>query len=608
VDAAGKGRRGWSLPANGGANLPAVNSGAYLTPGTKHMTSAPDEADLPRHQMPWDEGVAVPLPPEAGFTPQEHWAWARIIRGERADMRFFPKDNAAAQATGDDGPDDGAGGDPRDAGKWPEHRDLSAQFIYTILFCEPWSSACARSFVRIGCARFREELDWENETFDGEIELSGSLFEEDVIWRGLTVGKLFDLQRSCIEGVLRGDGLTVKGALFCRGGFHAKDDVRLLGARIGRDLSFTDARIEGALRADRLSIEGSLFCGQGFTIDGDIRLLGARFGGNADFEGARFEGALRADGCLVEGTCFLRNMKKLGATDLLGARILQNMHLSGSHIVGLIDLTGIEIQGELNLAQFVGNAPTWADEARLVLRNAKAGALACGLHAFRRGKSFVACDLAGFSYERIGGIGAGGAGSTLASAKGEDLRIWLQCCRPSDHFDPAPYRALASALEAAGRKDRAADVRNALGNYELVAKGTPLLQRVMLALSWLFIGYGERNHRAFIAFALLVLGAAGVGYWHELVWPSAATIAGWTDRQAWLDWGGFAFADAVPLITFDEAHKTFLADRFCGAEAKGVCDRTPAGLTAFYYFVKVAGFAILSYLAAGLSGLAQRGD
>jgi hypothetical protein len=179
------------------------------------------------------------------------------------------------------------------------------------------------------------------------------------------------------------------------------------------------------------------------------------------------------------------------------------------------------------------------------------------------------------------------------------LRAWLRRCRPKDHFDPAPYLALSSSLHEAGRKDRAADIRMALGDYELVAPGTPLQQRFLLLLSRIFIGYGERNHRAIIAFIVVVAGAAAMGYWQDLIWLPAETPAGRWDQQAWLDWMGFAFGDAVPILTFDEAHKTFLVDRFAPHSV-------PTGLTAFFYFVKIVGFIILSYLAAGLSGLAQR--
>jgi hypothetical protein len=131
----------------------------------------------------------------------------------------------------------------------------------------------------------------------------------------------------------------------------------------------------------------------------------------------------------------------------------------------------------------------------------------------------------------------------------------------------------------------------------------------MLLLSGIFIGYGERNHRALVWFGLLVIAAAAVGFWQDLEWLPAATPEGWTDWQAWRDWIGYGFGDAVPILTFDESHKTFLVDRFCGERVGEACTYSvPTGLTAFFYGVKVVGFVILSYLAAGLTGLAQRRD
>ena len=522
--------------------------------------------DDPKRQLPWGEAIAVELPPGAPFLPQERWAWARIIRGERADMRFFPKD-AAAQAAGANGDDDGGGDDPKAAEKWPGHRDLSALFLRTILFHEPWANARARPFVRIRCARFGEALDWENESFAGEIELSRSLFKRDVVWRGLTVGKLFDLQGSRLEGALRADGLVVEGDLFCREGFSAK---------------------------------------------GDIRLLGARVGGNAEFDGATLEGALRADRLVVEGGLFLRDIKKLNAANLFGAHVGQDLQLCGSTIEGRVALTGAEIKGELNLAQSHGGGPKWGEKAHLVLRNAKAGALAGGLDAFRRGKKdFVRCDLAGFAYARIGDLGAGATGSTLAQADSKQLRRWLQaCCPPKDGFEPGPHRTLAHALAAAGYPSKAADIRNELGNHELAARGVKFSRRLVLWLSSLLIGYGERNHRAFFLFMLLVSAAAMVGYWQDLISLPAASPAGWFDLRAWLDWAGFAFGNSIPLVVLDPAHATFLPDRFCIEPGELQCAQPdiPFGLVGFFYSAKIVGFIILSYLAAGLTGIAQRKD
>jgi hypothetical protein len=518
-------------------------------------------------QLPWQSEVAAPLPADGGFTPQEHWAWARIIRGLRADMRYFPVNDAEKQRRGDDGDDDGGGSDPEKPETWPAHRRLSAQFMHTILFCEPWASARARPFVRIACGRFPEELDWQNEQTNGELSFDKCRFDSQLNWISLRIGRFLHLNGSHVEGIFYGDSLVIDGTLFCGDGFSAKREFRLLGARIGGDM---------------------------------------------DFGGATLEGALSAAGVACEGYCYLREMKKLVSAGMQGASIGHDLQISKSAIEGDLDFTNAEIKGELNLAQYEGDEPVWGEKARLVLRNASAGALAGGLNAFRRGakrKDFVRCDLAGFTYGRIGGLGAGKSTSTLATAGAGELWAWLKRCRPADHFDPAPYLALARGLRDAGRKERAADIRMALGDYEFVARGTPWQQRVLLALSSLFIGYGERNHRALMWFVVLVLAGAEIGYWQDLVWAPAATPQGWTDSQAWLDWIGYAFGDAIPLLTFDEAHKTFLVDRFCGERIADVCTYgVPTGVTAFFYGVKVVGFIILSYLAAGLSGLAQRRD
>ena len=67
-------------------------------------------------------------------------------------------------------------------------------------------------------------------------------------------------------------------------------------------------------------------------------------------------------------------------------------------------------------------------------------------------------------------------------------------------------------------------------------------------------------------------------------------------------WPGFSFANAVPLITFDKAHETFLAAQFGKPDDPA---SVPVGIAWAFYAEKVLGFVILTYLAAGLSGLAR---
>ncbi|MGE3865708.1 MAG: hypothetical protein AB7G04_02220 [Hyphomonadaceae bacterium] len=559
-------------------------------------------------QRPWDSAVSAPLPPGV-FTPWEEWAWARIIRGDWANMSEYPGD---AFPVGSEewlkGRDDGGGYDLAQAANWPAHRSLSARFLRTILFHEPWASARDLPWLRIFLARFPEELDWSNAEIGGEINLQRCCFAERVNWIGLRADFVV-LTGSRFEKPLLMDSMKLQRNLVCDG-LYAMNEVRMIDAGALGTMNFGGAVLDGALRAEGLTTGGGIFFNENFHAKGEVRLIGGKIGGSLDCKGATFDSFLQADRLIVEGDFFLRDMVRLGAVMLPGARLAQDLYLSGSTTNGVINLTGAVIGGELNLGTTAGREPKWGTDARLILRNAKIGALAGGLAAFRRGRKndYLACELTGFSFERLGGLGAADAGSTLAGAAGNDLRAWLRTCRPKDHFDPGPYRALAKGLREAGRADRAADVLNALGNYELVARGTPLLKRLlMLPLSWLLIGYGQRNHRAFMWFVALILGAAVVGFSAQIAYgPPPA--GGWADKQAWFSWLGFSLGDAIPVVTLDKAHETFLVDHFCAAEKAGVCAEpaVPQGLTAFFYAVKILGFIILSYLAAGLSGLAQQ--
>ena len=67
-------------------------------------------------------------------------------------------------------------------------------------------------------------------------------------------------------------------------------------------------------------------------------------------------------------------------------------------------------------------------------------------------------------------------------------------------------------------------------------------------------------------------------------------------------WGWFSFGNAIPVLTLDEAHATFINDTFKAAHLT-----PPPWLKSFFYVQKLFGFAMLTYLAAGLSGMAGRG-
>ncbi|MGE4037947.1 MAG: hypothetical protein AB7F85_09400 [Hyphomonadaceae bacterium] len=666
-------------------------------------------------QRPWDTGVSVPLPDGVGFTDAERWAWAQIIRGDIADMRFST------------GQDDGAGSDANEEidgpdgvkvlKPWPASRKLSARFFDTILFQEPWASAKVRPWVRVYCAWIdeRERLNWahaqapdelallcsridaqpiwQGTRFAGSVSLSGARLQQGLLGDRLQVGGSLQCREGFTSGAdirllgahicgnlgmdgaqltsaLAADGIRIDGGLFCRDGFRARGEVRLLHARIqgsaefakcelnglsgdgmivGGNLGMDGAQLTSALAADGIRIDGGLFCRDGFRARGEVRLLHARIQGSAEFAkcelnglsgdgmivggnlfmqdnfkstgpvrlpsarvgavmtiiGAELEKGLTADGLHIEGSLLCRGGARVeDEVNLLGARINNNAQLRGN-FNGLVDLTGSEIAGELQFDQGGELPAVWGENARLVLRNVTCGALAGVISSFRRanhrGKRVlsVPVDMLGLAYNRIGGSQGyyGEAGKTLADAPVKELVALLQSDAPKKRvFTPQPYHQLADALATAGREEKAQRVRFALLEHERAAKGVPTPRKFALLLSRHLIGHGFENWRAALGFAALVLGTAAVGLAFEGR-PMVTSLAA-MDWRAMGDWGGYALGNAIPILELDPSHETFVKDRFGDAE--------PIWLKSILYSSKLLGFALLSYLAAGLTGFASR--
>lgn len=652
----------------------------------------------PRRQPPWpNETDAVPLPDGHPWTPQEHWAWARILRGYVAEMSRFagPREKFATFADWLNGADDGAGADAGDRDiednltPWPEHRILSGAFLRTVLFHEPWASAPVQPWLRVACAQFDERLGWAAETYAGELWFDRCRFLAGAAWTGLKVAGTLSLEGSHMakdlnadrletEGTLycdkltaRGDvrflgakiggvatfagarldaglladGLETRGDIFCRREFVCKGPTRLLGAKIGGDIGFTGATFQ-ELNADRIETAGSLFCNDGFVAHREVRMLGAKIKGTASFVGATLHEGLRADrieivgglfcregfqstgpvrvpgaivggdidfidatlldrlhapGIEARGYVLLREVKKFAGADFIGARIGRDVQISDSAILGVLDFTNARIDGELQTAQRENSSPDWGPKARLILRNAHVGALAGGAGSFpksARNAEVPAMDLTGFTYDRLGGLGAERAGS-LAKASVKELKAWLEAGHMRrGEFTPGPYRVLAAALVEAGQSREANHILYAMRALDARCEKS-WFRKVRLFFSDLFIGYGHKSWRAFAWFLALVIGYAGYGLFLERQTAFVPTPAG---LDTLLQWLGFSLGNAVPVVSLDKAHELFLAHAF----AKGEPLDMPARIAWAFYWQKILGFIVLSYLAAGVSGLAAR--
>ncbi len=140
---------------------------------------------------------------------------------------------------------------------------------------------------------------------------------------------------------LSADRLRVEGSLACSGGFRADGQISLNAARIGGQVSFNSAHLANpgqiALNANRLTTDSSMFCGEGFQVDGEMRLHSAHIGGQLSFEGAHLASpgqvALSADRLNVEDGLFCEGgFRADGEIRLAVARIGGELSLIGAHI------------------------------------------------------------------------------------------------------------------------------------------------------------------------------------------------------------------------------------------------------------------------------------
>jgi hypothetical protein len=565
---------------------------------------------------PWMKALPKELRLPAGvFTSQEEWAWERIARGEIADMAMFDPSADRNAADWWKGKPDGGEPDPSSPQTFTDHHILSERFLRTVIFHEPYASGGERLGVRIMHAWVKEHILWSDRSTLEGLWLSSCRFECDVCVQALRVPGLLSFQGSVIKGALNADGLETGGGLFCREGFTADGDIRLLGAKIGGDADFTNAKLSKVLNADRLETGGAFFC-TGSVVQGCVSMTGAKVGGELSFDKAILKANLIADRLEARGSVFLRNMSGMSDAMFIGARISGSVQLGGSIIHGNINLTNARIEDEvsltrtwtesaLELTQLPESKATWCEGAGLILRNASCGALAGSLAAFRRvreGKAerhhFPKLDLVGLHYENLGGLQAEQKDTLAGVEDVKELVALLEAGSDGATFTPGPYQQLARALRHMGHDERADEIMIAMKRHE---RACVSWARKPLSKFWLFLldgfsGFGYRNHRALGLFAVVVLlsWGGGLGLSGAVFTP---TSEGFDNVVRWF-W--FALGNATPLITLDDAHRTFLSEQF-GAES----NRVPLSVASAFYAAKIFGFVILSYYVASITGLAN---
>ncbi len=255
--------------------------------------------------------------------------------------------------------------------------------------------------------------------------------------------RTINLQGS-FAGPITADGLRAKGDVNLRNGFRARGEVRLLGADIGGDLSCSGGSFDcahdkkgnpvgkgRALLADRLRSSGGVFLRNGFRARGEVRLSGADIGGDLACSGGSFDCARDRKGNPVGKGCAL--------------------NADGATVRGTLYLCGAAFEG----GQACGT-PAPSRGGVLDLAGARVGYLhdqASGTAGWL-GKTYPpGLLLADFRYEAIHSQAPLDARRRLAWLALHDKTAagYLPERERAGHFDPQPYRQLASVLRRQGR-------------------------------------------------------------------------------------------------------------------------------------------------------------
>ncbi|MCZ4611136.1 oxidoreductase [Streptomyces sp. Lzd4kr] len=437
------------------------------------------------------------------LTSPERALWDAFPEGRRVDLR----------------PDTPAEDQVADGGQWGPERTVRAAVLCALLLGANSGQPGAVAQLRLTGARIRGRLDLAGAQIAHPLWLEACWFEEAVNLLGASTQTLV-FTGSRIPGI-EADSARIEGNFSLRhcvveGGAPTPFN------RLSTALSLTDARISGALLlngahliapggwalpAGGLAMEGGIFCRNGFTAHGEVRLMGAQLPGTLVMQGARLEKpgprgvALTLDNATASSLKFSQGFTANGTVRLRGTQVRDNVTFDGAVLNGpsapdahTPALTAMHLQAvdlDLTLAQ----PPSGA----LDLRGAQVSYLHENEHTWPQ-----RVELDGFVY---GSIKTADADDERHEAVGdrESVARRLAWIRSSPGYNPQPYEQLATWYRRAGHDDDARRVLLAKQRHR--RRTLPPAARAWGHLLDITVGYGYRPWLAGIwLLALTLLG------------------------------------------------------------------------------------------------------
>lgn len=487
-----------------------------------------------------------------------------------------------------------------------DDRRISAVFIKALVasnyFDEPQFD-----LIHVEHAIVEGEVDLSNETLRSSIKFISCIFTEKVVLDFLSTKHNIDFTNSHFSGGISARFINVSGSVIL--GFKSDADGTSPPESKWTYISpFVLSSLWKSIDLDGAVIAKNLFVSN-LTATSLFTLSGARVGGSAvihnlrvssvDIRSSRFRqldlvnvitsdadgDSIRGDYVSVSGHVFLdRSVFKRGVF-LIGANIAGNLSLRGTKLSKL-DLTGANISKDLQIG------PTkpprsddainteWLDpkESLMSLDHARVG-----VFRVQWGTWAPKLQLDGLTFSSIGSpIDASGQPPKGGDADLNTTRIADLASR-STPFSPAVYEIFSNYYQSKGDKVSSKTIGYKKKSRELAnsfAEGH-YGEALILSLSWAFIGFGYYPMQALVVIVFLTaLGALFV---------RKSTFSPPPERE--INPVTYSFDMLLPVIKLRDLHYTLDIDQ--------------KWIRRYFYFQKVMGFVLGSFLVAGIAGLAQ---
>ena len=424
-------------------------------------------------------------------------------------------------------------------------------------------------------------INLHNARVGGQILLNGAVLSGGrwpLELNGTTLASFDNVSvgKSRLERVaLLSDGITVYGGVFCREGFVAEGEVRLIGAHIRGQVNFDGAHLSNqtgpAMNADSLKIDRGLFCREGFVAEGEVRLIRAHIRGQVNFDGAHLSNqtgpAMNADSAKVDGGMFCQDRFVAEG----------EVRLRGAHVQGQLSFTGASLANAdgvaLNLYEAEAPGSLWlrfaaAPRGAVSLRSARVGAL-YDSEATWPGEMY----LRALTYGHIEAYPDVDARARLR---------WVE--RDPEGYAPQPYEQLVAFYRRAGQEP---DARTVAIEKQRRRRGTLRLPgRAWSIFLDATVGHGYRTWRA--------------GLWLIVLWAVGVVVFG----LAYPD--DFKAAKPTDQIPAFNALLYSLDVILPGIDIKQEDAWTAEGLAQVGALLTIAGWVLATTMIAALTGLLKK--